>query len=106
MVNSVFRYAYCSVYEIYPQSETPHLTKIADLDSDSSEGPADVLLPDIVIWYSFLDDWVVFWIWDYRLNHSVSFSVDVDVLNSDIDSEVYFILSTALKLDSDLFVGR
>ena len=29
MVNSFFRFGKSSIYEIYPQSETPHLTQIA-----------------------------------------------------------------------------
>ena len=105
MVNSVSRYVDCSVYEFYPQSETPHLTKIAHLDFNPSEDPAYLLLPDIVIWYFFHDN-CVFWIWDYRLNHSISFSVDVDVVNSNIVLKVYFIFSKALKLASNPFVGR
>ena len=99
MVNSVFRYVDCSVYEIYPQSETPHLTKIAHLDFNPSEDPAYLLLPDKVIWYFFLDHHgYVFWIWDYRLNHSISFSVDVDTNEFKSSPEVYFILSKVLKL--------
>ena len=52
MAKSFFRYKDCSVYEIYPQSETPHLTQIAHLDLDHSEYPLTHLLPDTVIWHS------------------------------------------------------
>ena len=97
MVNSVFRYVDCSVYEIYPQSETPHLTKIAHLDFNSSEDPAYLLLPDKVIWYFFYHGYV-FWIWDYRLNHSINFSVDIDTIKFRSSPKVYFILFKVLKL--------
>ena len=59
MANSFFRYKNCSVYEIYPQSEMPHITQIAHLDLDPSEYPLAHLLPDTVIWYSRHEDGVV-----------------------------------------------
>ena len=99
IVNSFFfRFKNCIVYEIYPRSEAPHLTQIARLDdSHLYDNPPAYLLPGIVIWYRFYEDKVVFRVWDYRLNHSKSFSVDV---------EVYFILFKAPKLASNSFVGR
>ena len=83
MMDSFFRLHYCSVYEIYPQSETPRLTKIAHLDSGPNQGEDQPvhLLPGTVILFGFDDDIdkrIVFTVWDYRLNHSISFSVDVD----------------------------
>ena len=105
-MNLFFRYEDCSVYEIYPQSETPHLTKIAHLDFDPAKDPPAHLLPGIVIWYGFYEDRIVFRVWDYRLNHSISFSVDIDVDKFERNLEVYFILSKALKLASNLLVGR
>ena len=49
---------------------------------------------------------IVFRVWDYRLNHSISFSVDVDVDKFENALRVYFILSKALKLASNSFIGR
>jgi hypothetical protein len=72
-------YEYCSVYEIYPQSETPHLTKVAHLDFDPTKDPPAYLLPGKVIWFGFYEDRIVFRVWDYQLNQSISFSVDFDV---------------------------
>ena len=84
----------CTVYEIYPESETPNLTQIAHLDFDpsESEGFQVCLLPGTAIWHVLYDDTIVFRVWDYQLNHSISFSVDVvaDYFASDL--EVYFIL--------------
>jgi hypothetical protein len=109
IVNCFFR-KNCFVYEIYPQSETPHLTQIASLyfnfDLDFAPSDGSYLLPGTVIWDSFYDDRIIFWVWDYRLNHSINFSVDVDVDKLDFNLEVYFILFKALKLASNSFVGR
>ena len=105
IVNSFFfRFKNCIVYEIYPRSETPHLIQTARLDSHLCDNPPTYLLPGIVIWYRSYEDKVVFRVWDYRLNHSISFFVNVD--NFEHDVEVYFILSKALKLASNSFVGR
>ena len=93
----------CSVYEIYPQSETSHLTRIAHLDVDFILTENHYLVPDTVFWFLGLGDRIVFWVWDYRLNHSINFSVDVDFYR---EFEVYFILSKSLKLISNSFVGR
>ena len=103
-----FRYQYSYVYEIYPQSETPHLTKIAHLDVGPARGE-DVpvhLLPGTVIWFDFHNDKVVCRVWDYRLNHSISFSVDVDVDKLGFHIEVDSILSKALKLAANSSVDR
>ena len=80
MVNLFFRNRQCSVYEIYPRSETPHLTQVDHLDLRLSNEPRTHLLPGTVVWYGFYKDRVVFRVWDFRLNHSTSFSVDVDVI--------------------------
>jgi hypothetical protein len=62
---SFFRYEYCSVYEICPQSGTPHLTKVAHLDFDPIiKDPPAYLLPGKVIWFRFYEDRIVFRVWD------------------------------------------
>jgi hypothetical protein len=96
--------SYCSVYEIYPQSETPRITQIAHLDLDPSKDHPVHLLPHMLIWFGLNGDKdqtvTVFRVWDYRLNHSKSFTVDVfEEYNSDLD--VCSILSKALKLASN-----
>ena len=109
MTDSFFRYRYCSVYEIYPQSETPHLTEIAHLDSgpDQGEDQRVHLLPGTAILFGYdYDNRIVFTIWDYRLNHSISFSVDVDYDDLRQTINVDFILSKPVKLASDSSVGR
>jgi len=70
----------CSVYEIYPQSDTTHLIKIAHLDFFSAkDSHAHLkLLPGTAIWHYSYKDRIVFKVWEYRLNHSVCFSVDID----------------------------
>ena len=57
----------------------PRLTQIAHLDLEPDFRAH--LLPGTVIWYGFYgpEDMVVFRVWDYRLNHSISFSVDVEI---------------------------
>ena len=110
MVNLFFRYETCSIYEIYPQSETSQLTEIAQLDYDIDEDSPSILIgqlsPTTVIWYSFYEDRIVFRVWDYRQNHSVNFSVDIQIDKYEFDFEVYFIPFKALKLASNSFVGR
>ena len=89
----------CSVYESYPQSETPHITQIAHLDDlDPSVDPPVYLLPDTVIWCGLNrdKDQTVFRVWDYRLNHSINFAVDV-FRESDLYLRVCFILSKTQK---------
>ena len=92
----------CSVYEIYPQSETPRLTRIAHLVVFDPPLCA-FLLPGTVIWCYSVMDRIVLRVWDYRLNHSIGFSV---VDNFDYNPEVYFIPSKEPKLASNSFVGR
>ena len=81
IVNLFFRYKSCTVYELFPQSETPELTLIAHLDYDLSTDLRVCILPGTVkvIWYSVYGYRIVFMVWDYRLNHSMSFTVDVVV---------------------------
>jgi hypothetical protein len=78
MVNSYFYRKNCSVYEIYPQNETPHLNQIAHLDLNRDFLEDQYLLPGTVLWFICYANSIVFIVWDYRLNHSSSFSVDVD----------------------------
>ena len=106
MVNSFSRYENCLVYEVYPQNENPHLTQIAHVDFDSSKDPPAHLFPGTVIWYGFYEYRIVIRVWDYRLNHSISFSIDVDVDKYERNLEVYFILSKVLKLASNSLIRR
>ena len=106
IVNWLIRYEKCFIYEIYPQSETPHLTQIAQLNFDPFEDYPALLLPGTVIWYNVYDDRMVFRVWDYRLDHSICFSVESDLPGFKFDLEVYFILSKAKKKASNSFVGR
>ena len=96
----------CSVYEIYPQSETPHLTQIAhldlDLDPTDSEDTYQLLIPGTVFWFIYYEVMILFWVWDYRLNHSIRFSLDVDLRKFKGIVEVNFILSVGLKLASNI----
>ena len=65
----------CSVYEIYPQSETPRLTRIAHL-VDFNRPDCTYLFLSTVIWrYSVMDS-IVLKVWDYQLNHSITFIID------------------------------
>jgi len=66
-----------SVFEIYPQSETPLLTQIAHLDWDYSNEPAHCL-PDTLIFREISEDRIVFKVLDYRVNYSTRFQVNVD----------------------------
>ena len=97
----------CTIFEIYPESETPNLTQIAHINLHPPNKVHRVcLLPGMVIWHSIYKDRIVFRVWDYQLNHSISFSVNVDADKFHFDLKVYFILSKALKLASNSFVGR
>ena len=102
----LFFRSHCSVYEIYPQSETPHITLIAHLGLDPSNDPQVHLLPDTLIWFGFNEDrdHIVFRVWDYRLNHSISFTVDVSDSDYDSGFRVYFNLSKVPKFFSNPFV--
>ena len=70
-----------SIYEIYPQSESPLLIQIAHLDWDICKDNPAHLLSDTLIFRDFLDDMIVFRIWDYRANYSTCFSVSADLDN-------------------------
>ena len=75
-----------------PKVKHPHLTQIARIDFDSSLEHT-VLLPGTVIWFRFYDDETIFRVWDYRRNHSISFSVDAAKPFECV--KVYFFLSKA-----------
>jgi hypothetical protein len=85
IILSSHRYSNCTVYEIYPQSETPQLIQIAQLDFNPSMDLPAVLLPDRVIWYGFYDGRVVFRVWDFRGNYSISFSANVKQLGCNFE---------------------
>lgn len=91
MVNLFFRYHMCTIYEIYPRSTHCSLSKIAHLGYDISTGLRNCVIPNTVavVWYNFYKDRIVFWVWDYRLNHSISFSVHVELEDFDVYPEVY-----------------
>ena len=92
MVNLFFRYQNCAVYEIYPESKSPHLTLIGHLDFDPTKDPSAYLLPGKVIWYGFYEDRIIFRVWDYRLNHSISFCAEVNCRAIEFNLQVYFTL--------------
>ena len=97
-MNSFFRLENCTVYEIYPRSDTHYLTQIALLDFDAT---MDLyLLSANVIWYYIYVNRIVFRVWNYRLplSHSISFSVQADINIFINNIKVLFILSKALKL--------
>ena len=77
----------------------PHIIQIAYLDFGLTIGSAACLLPGTVIWIGFYEDKTIFRVWDYRLNHSISFSVE-----SFERVKVYFVLSKALKSASNSLV--
>ena len=97
MLNLFFRFGKnsWSVYEIYPQSDMPHLTQIAHLDFECIDNL--YLLPGKVIWYGISLKGIVFRVWDYRVNHSTSFSLDIPQ-GFDSRPEVHFTFPKALKL--------
>jgi len=100
MVNLFLDTAFALFMKFTPkQSETPHLTRIAHLGFNPyKKPPSHLLLPDTVVWYScFKYGVIIFRVWDYRLNHSICFSVDASVDWYE-KFGVYFILSKALKL--------
>ena len=79
--HKIRRYKNCYVYEIYPQSPVPQLTRIAHLYFSPARDPIPYSdsLPNRVIWYNYDEsrDRMVFRVWDYRLNQSICFSVDL-----------------------------
>jgi len=61
-------------------NETPQVIQIAHLDSDPSMDPPAHLLPEKVICYDIYEDRrIVFRVWDFLVNHTISFSAKVDV---------------------------
>lgn len=81
-----------TIYEIFPQTEAPLLSKIAHLDYDNSIClQAGVLLGEItVVWYGYYPDGIHFMIWDYRLQHSIMFFAHVEYEDVDRLPEVRF----------------
>jgi hypothetical protein len=73
----------------------PRLTKIAHVDFDPTRYYLlhVKVLPGMVIWSHLngVEDRTVFKVWDYRLNHSRSFSGDIDVGIARLGRDVYFI---------------
>ena len=80
MVIPFFRIKY-SVYEIYPQSEKPKLTRIAHVDFETTMNRL-YLLPGKVFWYERHPSQkrIDFKVWDYRLplNRSINFTLDIE----------------------------
>ena len=97
IVNSIFRNGRCLVYEIYPQHETPQLIQIAHFVLDPSKHHPVHLLQDTVIWYKLCPDCTVFSVWDYRVNHSISFSGDVCLDGSGYTTKVFCVLFKILN---------
>ena len=86
-----FRKIEYTIYEIYPESETPHLSQIAHLDRFHVDANFRLeSLSGIVIWYRFHIDRIVFIVWDYLLNHSTKFSVDYATRDF-FNHKVYFL---------------
>lgn len=86
----------------------PSLTQIAHLDWLFTEEDPAHLLPDILIFRTFYGSRIDFRVVYYRTNHSTRFSVDVDVdiMDSIDDIEVFFFLSKTLKLASNNLLAR
>ena len=80
-----------NVYEIYPQSETPQLTKIALINNNAHPHYYGYLSPDKLIWSDLDSDKITVWVWDYRLNASTSFRAHVDVEKFDYYVDVIHI---------------
>ena len=82
------------LHEIYPQSETPQLVQIANIDIDYRPGVyhsrRQYLSPDKVICHIFHDSKTILRVWDYRLNASVSFMTPVDVKDANFSEVIHF----------------
>lgn len=106
MVNLFIRHKACTIYEFYPQGANCSLTEVARLTYDFSIGLRNRVLLNMttVVWYEFYRDRMDFWVWDYRLNHSIYFQVDVELSGYFDYPEVYFFIFS-LKLASN-FDGR
>ena len=82
----------------------PHLTQIAHLSFNHVDNL--YLLPGKVIWYGRSLEGIVFRVWDYRVNHSTSFSLrvgiaySVGVVQGMRQIEVHFTPPKALKFAS------
>jgi len=81
LIIAVNRVSHITIFEIYPQSETPLLTQIAHFAADSKELLGH-LLPDTLIFRELYKDGIIFRVLNYRLNHSTRFSADFDVHGS------------------------
>ncbi|KAF8801207.1 hypothetical protein BYT27DRAFT_7198526 [Phlegmacium glaucopus] len=88
----------CCCYEIYPQSETPQLTQIAHLDFAQSHPRYRYILSDNIIWYAALPNEIIFRVWDYRLNASVSFTAEVDKAMLHYDNMRALMTKTAIAI--------
>jgi hypothetical protein len=78
----------------------PHLSQIAHLDLNHDFKKDQHLLPGTVLWFICYENMIVFMVWDYRLNHSISFSVNVDnagLHKFECQLEVNFIMSKTLN---------
>jgi hypothetical protein len=78
MVTLLYSDQHVSVYETYPQSETLQLTQVAHLNVGAPVSSVPHLLPNKLVWARTYQDRIVFWVWDYRLNHSTTFSADIN----------------------------
>jgi hypothetical protein len=77
MVTLLYSIQHLSVYEIYPQSETPQLTQVAHLNVCAPTYSELHLLPNKVVWHKSYRGRIHFGVWDYRLNHSTTFLADI-----------------------------
>ena len=90
MVTLLYSILHVSVYEIYPQSKTPQLTQVAHLNCPVPLSSDPHLLPNKIVWHGFYQNRIIFTVWDYRLNHSTTFSADVNPDDGYTDPEVHF----------------
>jgi hypothetical protein len=90
MVTLLYSILHFSVYEIYPQSETPQLTQVAHLNVCGPAISEPHLLPNKVVWHTYYQDRIVFTVWDYRLNHSTTFSADINPDDYYYSPQVHF----------------
>ena len=100
---------FVSIFEIYPQSEIPLLTKIAHLDwfSSMEDLGGFHLLPDTLIRACHISrkNRILFRVVDYRTNYSTCFSVNVDSRKTYKFHDVFFLFSPKAKLASNYFTG-
>ena len=98
-----FTVRHLSIFEIYPQSEIPLLTRIAHLDLLHPREVAAHLLPDTLVCRAIHNDRIIFRVVDYRRNCSTRFSANVNAYDN---VEVFFVLSKTLKLAPNHLLGR